>query len=570
VSNASGTSSVNVTNVSIICGNAGTPFPDNPPSTVAVSTSTIGYFKGGEANILTGSYIDDSQNSAYPTYSANYTYSYNWQTNTSGCTISGGTLDSASVNCTWGADEAARLVSVRVGFSDGRNTMVYSTYLSVNIFNPAFTFATTSGSTLSNRGLDPDLPGSFQTAIDTAYNNAGRSKVAVKVGTYNITASTAVTMRNGISVYGRYTTDWFARNTKSTVTHLNSTNSSIITQNHTATYGYGFYFSSLSSNTVLDGMTLITDSTPGVPSYHYGAYINGGNPVIQNNYFVSSTTPGFNSSVYFYPVYCSSCYAIVQKNLIDLYNGYGMTISSGSPSGAVQFYNNIIRMDQGRGIYVSQTGTNLVYLINNSIMNRYATKSTNGTGIYIYGSATASEPVATYILNNNISAQYGAYEATTYSNPRFLYDNNISGPTGFTAYYDQQSNCTANGDADSNSKTCTVADANAAWTTVVYPYNSGAGGFFYGNFSLSPSMRYSGDIIGSTSFTIYIIGDYFGTQTSMLYGASHYLYGIGNHSISDDFIEAARTYTSTTGITWTTGATPYSANGISVGAFEHN
>lgn len=539
VTNGSGTNiSANVTTVAINCVN------DNPPTPTVSGAITSGYSQGG-SYFLAGTYTDDSTNTTnYPTYSSNYTYSYLWQTSTSGCTVTGATYSVAALNCSWGVDQAARVVSVRVGFSDGRNVMSYSSYTNVKVYNPSFTFASPTGSTTSGAGLDPDAPAALQTAIYTA-SSAGRSKVAALAGTYNLANSIGIYMSNGVSVYGRYVsgTNWETRYNKLSYALTSGAQSKL---NHTfsttSTWAYVVYFSSaITSATTLDGFVIMGATGPWAMGIR--AYL-ANNVTIQNNYIIMPQT-GLGTS-YNYGVYNYGSGIKFQKNVMDVAQGSGYYVYLGHATTANRIHNNAIRVAQGYPIYVAATGGNSVQVYNNSLANTYGIKDASAVGVMLYGTSATNEPYNTLIYNNIMYARYGVYELNTTSNPYNVYNNDMFGPTGYTVYYDQSAYCTTNYDADANSRTCNAADLNANWSKGISRYAT------YGNLEINPNFWRMTEVVGSSLIDFWFLWP----QTTNV----DVVYGGRTGTVSDDIRDATRT-TSTNSTIW-------GAGGYTMGAYE--
>ncbi len=509
VTNGTGTNILaNVINVSVSCS------PDNAPVANAgyySNTSTFsGFFQSGTAFLNASGSTDDS----------GIIVSYTWLTSATGCTFGNNGLytpTGTTITCTFDSAtyQAVRLISVAVRVSDGRNAAVTSPYVNVYIFNPAYTFVKAGG---TGAGLDPDYPaGSIQTAIDYA-NSYSRSNVAVQNGTYNVSSSTAITMRPGISVRGGYYSAWTSRSAyQTTATILNHTYSTV------GVWAYTVFMSgtTFTSATEFMGFTINAPVGP----YTRIFYIKDGAPTVKYNY-IRSTSTGTTS---IYGIYCANCTSTIEGNLIDMNRFYGILLSGNSQA---KVYNNMVRIGYGYSLYITGTGTNWQRIVNNTIINTY---SVNSIAVYISSSSSY-----TLMMNNIIYAHYGIYEGSTTGDVRTLYNNDFYGPAGFVAYRDADAACTLNYDLDGSAYTCNYQDVNS----------SAAATYRSSNIAINP---------GLANLTALITANPTNFQTTSLnadirFGARY------EGAISKDFYGTTRTSG--------TGSTLAGAYGWSIGADE--
>jgi len=512
-----GTAVGNVTNVTVTCGT------DNPP------VAGIAKYYGGVYDADLSSYMatatsstDDGGIASYQFFSSLATCV--WTSTGTTSTVASTFAYSPQIDCTFDTanGEVVINVGIMVRVTDNRGQFTNSSYLYVPVFNTAAVYVKQGG--ISSTGTDPDSPcGDIQVCVTSASTYA-RIYVAVQSGTYTTAAATAVTMIPGISVAGNYNTSWTSRVLKANTTILDHTNTgtgSAIAFNMT-----GATFTNV---TVISGIT-IQQQTYG---RRYGFYIDGGAPTIRDNYIIQVQPGGYTQETW--AIYCVSCTSLVEKNWIDLERGYGIMVYNTS----AHVLNNVVRVDYGNAMYVNGTGTNWMYIVNNSFLNTYNVAGNSlSAAMRIFGASTY-----TVVMNNIFYGYYGIYESSTTADVRTLYNNDFYGGTGFVAYYDIDGQCTTNNDLDANAYTCNVTDINVG-STLVTAYHTA-------NIAINPLMT------GQTA-SLALSWDMTSTNVDMRYGGRNYSY------VTDDWAYTARTSNNPV----SGGSTLSGAYGWSIGADE--
>jgi len=513
VSNGSGSNvQANITNVLVTCNT------DNPP--VANAGAYSGYYQNNTLFLNASASTDDGLVS-----------SFFWSTTAANCTFTNNNSTSGTntyINCSFDTTiyQAVQYISVNVRVTDNRGQQTTSGYVGFYIFNPQFVFVTPTG---TGTGLDPNNPaGSIQTGVTNA-SSYGKTFVAVQYGTYTVTSSYVANMVAGVSVIGRYYSTFTGRYSRT------STLQSTVHQNYTAGTAYGFYFNgtSFTNTTIIDGIE-IRRIQPTLVQYFYGFYINGGSPVIRDNIVRNQ------SSSYGYGVFCSSCSSLIERNLIDQ-ESYTTVATTGvyvTTAAAPNINNNMIRNTYGYGVYIYNTTTNEVMVINNTIINNNATNTFANSGVFLHAATTGSNTY-TSIVNNLIYAMYGVYEYTVSTDPRRVYNNNFTGPTGYTAVRDFDAGC-------AGSSLCTAAQLDI--------YNVGT--FDSGNVELATTIVSSTSAI--TAYPMSFSTSLTGLALNVRYGGMAWSY-LGNYTL--DFFGTTRTNVNG-------GATNSGAAGWTIGADE--
>jgi hypothetical protein len=314
----------------------------------------------------------------------------------------------------------------------------------------------------SNPGTQTQPKLTIQAAINLADALYTTANVKVAQGTYNDT----ITMANGVSIYGGYSSaSWGVRLAQTYV-------SSVISP-----VSWAVQAASISSLITVDGFSL---KGKGSISFDSGVvYIYNSNIILSNNHIYNIGGSTYSQGVYIWTE--DGFKARIWNNTI-----YGITGSSGSiginiyrTASGLDVWNNTIHSEgsYSRGIFM-QLVQGTPNIQNNVIV-------TTGNGTCIYETDSLSSYImrtANTIRNNDLYCQ--------------------------TAYYTTNGFCTANGDGDGISTTCTVSEMESLSHILLKGGNISVNPNFInqssGNYHLSASSPISvtqGGLNLSASFT---------------------------------------------------------------------
>ena len=288
-------------------------------------------------------------------------------------------------------------------------------------------YVSTSGNDSNPGSMEAPLQ-TIQAGITKAQQLYGTTSSQVRVagGTYS-GAGPIVTMQNGISIYGGYSTNFSTRNTVTNETFIMDTTASGGSPNRAISCASGFtittyidgftitcgkgtenagiYCNGTEANLIIQNNNISGRTSSGdAGATAYGIYLNSASVIIQNN----TIQPGWNSSAASYGIYCSGSTCTIKNN--NIYGGYG----------GLETY----------GIWCEASSTPSI--INNSNIG-------GGEGASRYGIFLLN--CTPYIENNTfsstVSAVYFVYESTTnHSSEPLTFTGNHYNTTNGTLYYE--------------------------------------------------------------------------------------------------------------------------------------
>ncbi len=379
----------------------------------------------------------------------------------------------------------------------GYGTLISSIAKGTNIdIDPCCLYVRTTNSSDANSGTDPTAP---KTTLPAAISAAlVGMKIYVAQGIFNVDGNSAtLVLRDNVSLYGGYASDFSSRAADTFVTTITDTATSGGTPsfpNYTLKAD-----AQITSATFVDGFTI--QGGTGSGNYAYAIHIDAGSPTIRNNtilggavgdgtggidvrgdssapLIVSNTIDGGGGNVSSAIKIKNSLGAIVRNNVLNggraVTDSYGLSISfsstsavlgntidGGSPGRTARgirvyeasptLWNNVIfggTVSSGKNVFgVDLTSSNAI-IQNNTIDGGSSTWAAAGISFRI-----DSAP----IIENNIiavspGATYRLFCISGYSNPASLRNNVLYGCT--QVYYDPSGRCTGNGDADGQAWTC--------------------------------------------------------------------------------------------------------------------
>jgi len=325
----------------------------------------------------------------------------------------------------------------------------------------------------SNLGTVVEPMQTIQSAIDYADTQYAAASVIVAAGTYskdfNTEGSPVVTLKEGISLYGGYSSDFLMRSTTSYETILQDTSlaGGVGSNPNRAVEGDGSV-TSITNATIVDGFTInggggefssgifnTGSSAPTIQNniinggsgsdYSYGISNLSSNPLVQNN-----NIDGGDAPTRAHGIYNSSSSPTIQYNTLlggdhqDNSRTFAIFNSGGSPT----IQNNAITAGIGTPSYGIRSEYSSPIIINNTVhggteglcygVNDVSSTSTVRNNTVVVGGASSSNTYPVYlglgsetVIENNIlittggSYRCGICEESSSDNPASVRNNNV-------------------------------------------------------------------------------------------------------------------------------------------------
>jgi hypothetical protein len=319
-------------------------------------------------------------------------------------------------------------------------------------------------------GNDGNLGDSPVTAfknIHTAVNSVAPSAtILVAQGNYavNYNPDTRIWLRQDISLYGGYSSDFKLRDPLTYVTSITDT-SNIAATLANPNFAVIASNSAITNSTLVDGFQIKGSQIVGAVYTSAIRVHNGANPSLANNQIYGGAGSAFNTGI----VVNYSSPRIYANRITGLSGGtsaYGIYTNNASPV----IFNNTIIGASAPVLGTPSTATAGIYIVNSigSVRNNSidgGDGSSKATGIEMVGNSSTT---AMNIENNIVftrtgtgssciaeSVPTGAGNAT----PLSLRNNDLFNCD--VVYVDYEMGCTGNADGDNNAQTCTLAEMNA-------------------------------------------------------------------------------------------------------------
>lgn len=344
-------------------------------------------------------------------------------------------------------------VTLKLTVSDGTNEV--EAEVTIKLYNANVVFMTTDG---TGNGSAPDSPrgGTIPDAISFANAN-GKSAVAIAAGTYNGNSASGalITLVQGISLYGGYTTTSWSRDPDVNTTTIidNSASGGTVIESlsgitsvtvvdgfilQPATDGaspaIGIEIAGGGSSPIIRNNTINAGSSAG--SACHGIQISSASPIIQSNIINGGNVPGGQSS---YGITSSNSNPIIERNTIDGGTGggfsYGIYVNGGEP----EIRNNTIAGGGGItetfGIDCSESMTSVPIIRNNTIDAGNGMAANTGIRIYETGSSPRIENNIIY-CTSSMGTRRGIVEFVFGGTPTSVDNNNVAPSCVTGLYYD--------------------------------------------------------------------------------------------------------------------------------------
>lgn len=339
--------------------------------------------------------------------------------------------------------------------SGGQKSSYSYTY---TVFNGLCVSDPTTPVTVADNGTAAHPFRKIQSAIDAAASwYAGRGPVQVRVGggTYAAVCnySTPVyiaDMKEGVSLYGGYASDFATRNTVGNASTIQDTDTTDLATFPAATHSVDFA-GAITGATVLDGFSIQIGSGSGS---HAGIVCSGGASPTLSNLVIKGSTNTTDTGLATTGIIVNASSPVIDTCNIDPGNAYFTNIGMGQANGVYvtgsstpQIKNSTI--SGGRafvtcGIYIFKSGSASTATITSNTIDGgywdYPDEISGAAGNVIYLSGYAQPTITGNHLKQiypGAPTMWGIYQAATTAQPTSVrnnsFDYNISG----TPYYHQ-------------------------------------------------------------------------------------------------------------------------------------